>query len=220
MNEILFFLHIILVLGFVLGAARLGKEALFVWVVVQALLANFFVLKQMEFFGFNVTCSDVFIIGSIASLNLLQENFGREIARKAIWTSFFTMLFFALMSQMHLFYTPSFTDQAHGAFVRVLEVTPRLMVASLTSFFIVQQVDIHIFGMLKKKFPRTPLAARSFLPIVVTQFLDTVLFTFLGLYGLGFNLADIIFVSFAIKLIVVVFTIPLNLLASKRPHEV
>ena len=59
MNEALFFVQVIVVMLFALIALRIGKEALTVWVVLQALLANLFVMKQMSFFGFEVTCSDV-----------------------------------------------------------------------------------------------------------------------------------------------------------------
>ncbi|MES2345004.1 MAG: queuosine precursor transporter [Chlamydiota bacterium] len=220
MNETLFFVHVFLVLGFVLAALRLGKEALIVWIVLQAILANFFVLKQMLFFGFNVTCSDVFVIGSIVSLNLLQEYFGKESARKALWISFFALLFYTLMSQIHLLYTPSNNDTTHTSFTQLLNVAPRLLVASMTTFFIVQKLDIHLFNLLKKVFPTTPFAIRSFSSLIIMQLLDTALFSYLGLYGLGFALSDIIIISFLLKLLIIACTLPINLFARRLHHEI
>src|SRR3972149_3921393 len=110
MNEILFSFHILLIIGFSLGALRLGKEALIALISMEALLANLLVLKQMTFFGLTITCTDVFAIGTILGLNLLQEYFGKESASKAAWICFFLLVFFALMSQIHLFYKPSYTD--------------------------------------------------------------------------------------------------------------
>ena len=63
MNELIFLFHILLVLSFVLGALRLGKNALLSLLALQAILANLFVVKQISLFGFAVTCSDVFAIG-------------------------------------------------------------------------------------------------------------------------------------------------------------
>ncbi len=225
MNEVLFLAHIFLVLGFVWGALRLGKEALTAWIALQAVFANFFVLKQTLLFNFNVTCSDVFAIGSIASLNLLQEYYGKETARKAIWISFFAMLFFAFTSQVHLLYAPSPSDTAHPAFESLLSVTPRLLFASLASFLIVQRTDVGLFSLLKRGLPRAPLALRSGISLCATQLLDTVLFTYLGLYGLGFALTDIIILSFLLKLLIILFTLPLNFLIRKsasthKNHEV
>jgi hypothetical protein len=220
MNESLFFTHVFVVLGFVLAALRLGKEALIVWIVVQAILANFFVLKQMSLFGFNVTCSDVFAIGSIASLNLLQEYFGKEHARKALWISFFALLFYTLMSQIHLLYTPSNNDTAQTSFIHLLSVTPRLLLASMATFFVVQRLDIHLFAFFKTKLPKAPLAVRSSASLIMTQFLDTALFSYLGLYGLGFVLWDIIIVSFLLKLLIIGCALPINLFAKKLHHEI
>ena len=73
MNEILFFSHLFIVTLFVLIFLKLGKEAVIASVAIQAILANLFVIKQISWFGFEITCSDVFSIGSIFSLNLLRE---------------------------------------------------------------------------------------------------------------------------------------------------
>ena len=59
-------------------------------------------IKQIDLFGFSVTCSDVFAIGGILSLNLLQEYFGKEAASRAVKVSLLALLFFAVMSQVHL----------------------------------------------------------------------------------------------------------------------
>ena len=80
MNELLFFIHVFLVVSFVMGALRLGKAALIALSAVQAVLANLFVVKQIDLFGFSITCSDVFAVGGILSINLIQEFFGKEAA--------------------------------------------------------------------------------------------------------------------------------------------
>ncbi|MBS0604361.1 MAG: queuosine precursor transporter [Verrucomicrobia bacterium] len=220
MNESLFLLHVVLVMGFGFGALRMGKAALSAWVALQAVLANLFVIKQICFFGFHVTCSDVFAIGSIFGLNLLREYYGKEAAKKALWSCFFAMVFFVAMAQIHLLYTPSPLDTTHPAFDSILSSSPRLLIASLAVFFIVQQIDLRLFGWIKEKCNRVPLALRNAGSLVATQFLDTVLFSFLGLWGLVASLFDIILVSFLIKLAVIALMTPL-IQFSKRfaPHD-
>jgi uncharacterized integral membrane protein (TIGR00697 family) len=204
MNETLFLLHVILVMGFGFGALRLGKSALISWIALQAVLANLFVLKQICFFGFHVTCSDVFAIGSIFGLNLLREYFGKEAAKKALWTCFFAMLFFVAMVQIHLVYLPSPFDTTHASFNAILAPSPRLLAASLTVFFLVQQVDLRLFGWLKG-----PLVVRNAAALTASQFLDTFLFSVLGLWGLVAHLFDIIVISFLVKLLVIALMSPL-----------
>ena len=209
MNEALFLLHVILVTGFGLGALKLGQSALISWIALQTVLANLFVLKQMCFFGFHVTCSDVFIIGSIFGLNLLREYFGKEIAKKALWICFFAMFFFVVMAQVHLFYLPSPFDTAHTSFDAILTPSPRLLGASLAVFFLVQQIDLRLFSWLKEKCTRCPLVIRNASTLTITQFLDTLLFSVLGLWGLVANLFDIIAISFLIKMLVITLMSPL-----------
>lgn len=206
MNEILFFIQIVLIVGFAIGALKLGKSALVAWVAIQALIANLFVLKQITLFGFFVTASDAFSIGSLLGLSFLQEYFGRVEAQKATWICFFFMIFFTFVSQVHLFYAPSPHDVTHEAFVSILTQSPRLLVASMGVFFIVQRIDIQLFAFLKKIWPQVGFASRTGITLVFSQLIDTVLFSFAGLYGIVNSMFDIIVVSFLIKLLVIAFS--------------
>jgi uncharacterized integral membrane protein (TIGR00697 family) len=203
MNEILFFTQIIIIIVFALGALKLGKGALTAWVAIQALVANLFVLKQITLFGFDVTASDAYIIGSLLGLNLLQEYFDKEEARKATWICFFFMIFFTIVSQLHLLYIPSSYDTSNPSFSTILSVSPRLMVASMSVFLIVQQFDIRFFAFLKKIIPSVSFAWRSTIALVSSQLIDTILFSFAGLYGIVASVIDIIVISFAVKVAVI-----------------
>ncbi|MBS0620625.1 MAG: queuosine precursor transporter [Verrucomicrobia bacterium] len=215
MNEIIFFSQVFAVLAFGFVALRLGKEALIAYVALQAVLANLFVLKQMPFFGLHATCSDVFAIGSILGLNLLREYFGKETARNTLWICLFSMLFFVVMSQIHLLYRPSFFDVSQSAFETILSSSPRLLAVSIAVFFVVQKIDLLLFNLLKKKWESLSFTLRSNLTLASTQLVDTVLFSILGLGGLVTHLFDIIAVSFFVKLIVIAAMTPL-VHASKR----
>lgn len=215
MNEALFFFHITAVLLFTFGALKLGKETLFGWICLQAILANLFVLKQIEFFSLTITCSDVFAVGGILGLNLLQEYFGKESAQKAARSCLFFMVFFAAMSKIHLIYNPSIADTTHRSYFTILSSAPRILFASLTTFYLVQQIDIRLFSWIKKQFPKVSLPFRNASSLFITQFLDTVLFSVLGLFGLVDNIAHIIAVSFLVKVTVILASVPLTALSKK-----
>lgn len=206
MNEILFLIQTLIIVGFALGALRLGKGALTAWVAIQALIANLFVLKQITLLGFNVTASDAFAIGSLLGLNLLQEYFSKEDAQKATWICFFFMGFFTVVSQLHLLYEPSAFDTTQASFLTILSPSPRLLIASMSVFFIVQQIDIRFFVLLKNRFPTAGFALRAGIALVLSQLIDTVLFSFVGLYGLVATITDVILISLAVKLVVIFFS--------------
>jgi uncharacterized integral membrane protein (TIGR00697 family) len=214
MNELLFLIHILAALGFTLGALRLGKEALITWICLQAICANFFVLKQIVLCGFQVTCSDVFAVSGILSLNLLQEYYGQETAKKTLKTCFYFMIVFAAFSKLHLLYIPSAEDTMHAAYNTILSPAPRLLLASLFVFFLVQKIDINLFSKLQKRISSKSL--RFFISLLTADLLDTVLFTLIGLYGMVASLTDIIVVSFILKAAAAALLTPTVWLAKRQ----
>lgn len=209
MNELLFFLHATLVIAFGFGALRLGAAAITAWAALQAVLANLFVIKQISLFGFHITCSDVFAIGSVLGINLLREYYGKESAKKALWICFYSMLFFAAMAQIHLLYRPSPFDATQESFITILSPSTRLLAASFITYLIVQQIDLRLFGLLKEKCAILPLALRNGLTLSSTQLLDTLLFSVLGLWGIVSHLWEVIAISFAVKVLIIALMTPL-----------
>jgi len=208
MNEILFLIHILLVIIFLFIALRLGKNYLLVFAAIQALIANLFVIKQIDLFTKTVTTTDVFIIGSIFSQNLIQEYFGKKQALKTIKIIFFSMLFFLVMSRVHLLYSPSPFDITHSSFQNILSSSPRIIISSILAFFLTQRLDIYIFSFLKKIFNQKFLPLRMGISSIIVQFIDTLLFSFLALYGIVDHIFDIILFSFIIKSLVIIFSSP------------
>ncbi len=209
MNELIFFLHIATVILFVLIGAKLGKGTLISLVGLQAVLANLFVLKQTTLFGLHVTTADVYIIGSLLAMNLLQEHWGKKATKKAVWASFLGLIFFGVVSRFQIAYLPSTFDTTQEAYSRLLHVQPRILIASLIAYFLTQQLDIRLFGRLQKT--NWPLPLRSGISLIICQLFDTLLFSTLGLYGLVTSLLSIMVMSFVIKLIIILcMVVPLR----------
>lgn len=204
MNEFLFFLHIFILIVFLFVSAKIGKSALIIFVCLQTVLANLFVTKQMDFFSFTVTCSDVYVVSAIFGLNLLQEYFGKEEAKKTIYYSFIFLLLFMIVAKIHVLYTPAPVDTTQSSFVKIFESTPRIILASIFVFFLVQWFDLLFYGLLKKRYNKDSLIFRMVSSSVLSQFLDTVLFSFLGLYGIVDKIFDVIVLSFSVKFITII----------------
>lgn len=207
-NHFLFLIHSLSVAGIALLCVRLGKEALISWICLQAVLANLLVLKQIELFGWTATCSESYVVGSVLSLNLLQEFHGRSLAQRAVGLGFLLSVCFMVMTQLHLAYSPSLVDHFDGSYRDILQFAPRLVVASLLSFFIVQRCDVLWFGWIKSVLRGKWFFLRGGVSLVISQILDTVLFGFLGLYGTMDHLVEVLFVSFVIKCCVIALSVP------------
>lgn len=204
MNELIFFIHIALLFGAVTVAKRLGKEALFVIIALQVVLANLFVTKQIVLFGLDVTATDAYTIGSLLAMNVLQEYFGKDAAKKVLSINTCVLLFFTCMALIQISYKPSPHDTFHPSF---LAITPRVFFSSILSFYLSQKLDVECFALFRKKLT-LPLAMLS--SLTLSQALDTVLFSYLALYGVMHSLLSIIIMSYAIKLITLFSMAPLT----------
>lgn len=213
MNELIFLIHILIIVIFLLIALRLGKNYLITLVALQAIVANLFVIKQIELLGRVVTSTDVFIVGSFLGVNILQEYFGKDEAKKAIKISFFSMIFFLIMSKVHLFYIPSRFDVTNQAFQSILYNSPRIIIFSILIFFITQRFDVIFFGFLKKMFKDKHLVLRMFISSITAQLIDTFLFTFVALRGLVESMLDVFILSFLIKFLVILLATPFTKLS-------
>jgi len=208
MNELIFLLHIISVVGVTFFALRFGKSALVALICLETVMANLFVLKQMTLFGLNATCADVFIIGSVLGVNLLQEYFGADFSKKAIKISFFAMFFYLLMSFIHLSYIPSQHDWAHILFNEILRFAPRITIASLFAYFISLKFNASFYERLNEKFNGKYLVLRNIISIIFTQLIDTIIFVYIGLFGIVGSPVQVIIVGFTIKVLITLIASP------------
>jgi len=208
MNELIFTLHTVIIALFSLGSLALGQSALVAFVCIQCILANLFVVKQITLFGFTATCADAFTVGATIGLNMLQEYFGKTIAKRTIWINFFLLIFYALVSQIHLIYIPHTADNMHLHFMPLLNLMPRIVIASFSVYLISQMADYYLYGFLAKTFHKKYIILRNYTSIIVCQLLDTILFSFLGLYGIIDDIWHVIIISYLIKLVSIVIATP------------
>ena len=208
-NELLFILHSLLVSTGALVALWLGQAALVAYVCLQCIIANIMVLKQITLFGLTATCSDAYTIGATLGLNLLQEYYGRAATYKAIWTNFALLIMYALITQLHVAYIPYALDTTQHHYSALFMFIPRIVTASFLVYLFVQLLDYTLYGALKHYFGNRYLVLRNYASIIVCQGIDTVLFSFLGLYGLVHNIGEIICISYAVKIVAIIIATPL-----------
>jgi len=214
-NELLFLFHILCMGASLLIGLHIGSYALTALIGLNVVLANIFVTKQITLFGLNATSADIFTIGTVLGINLLQEYFGRTIAKKAISISFLLMIFYTIMSQFQIWYAPSLCDTMNEHFCSLLSSAPRILSASLAAYCISQYSEYLLYGFLKNYWNNKFLILRNWISTSICQLLDTILFSFLGLYGIVDNISHIIFISYTIKMIILFLSTPAIVLSKK-----
>lgn len=216
MNEFLFFAHILALLGASALALRMGKYALVALTGLEVVLSNLFVTKEIALFSLHVTPTDAYTLGSLVGINVLRECFGKDVANKAVYSGIFLLLFFVVMSFFQTSYAPTSSDALHESFAQILTLSPRIFLASLAAFFISQRIDLELFSRLRKRLS-FPLSMG--ISLSISQALDTVLFSYMGLYGVVESIFSIIAFSYAIKMIGIATMAPLTSFV-RRAHAV
>jgi uncharacterized integral membrane protein (TIGR00697 family) len=215
-NVFLFIFHKSIISLTTLFFLRLGKEALIAYVSLLFVIANIFVVKQIQLCGYNATGADAFIIGISFSINLLQEYWGQKIARQAILISFACSALYLLMTFIHLAYEPAFFDTSHLHFVYLMQHSVRIIIASFTSYTITQTADTYLYRFTKQAAQGRFFIIRNYISMLSSQFFDTILFSFLGLYGIVHNLGHIIVISYLIKVVAIFLSTPFMILARSK----
>lgn len=214
-NELLFLSQVFIICLSTLAFAIFGKEALTAFVGLMFVMANIFVIKQIDLFAWTVTSADIFIIGISFSLNILQEFWGKNYAQKTVVISFALSVFYLILGKCIIGYQPAIIDDAHTHLAFIFENTSRIVIASFISYLVTQFIDIQVYSYLKNMTNGNYFTLRNYFSLSLSQFIDTILFSFLGLYGIVANITDIIILSYSIKIITILCMSPFLLFSKK-----
>lgn len=218
-NEIVFFLQIFCVAFGNMVMLRLGCGALMAYVSLLGVLSNLLVCKEVVLFGFTVTASDSLAVGLILGLNLIQEWFGKKAVQKAILVNFCVAIFYLLLTQIHLWHLAAPNDTAHYHYDAIFSFMPRLVIASMISYVVVQLADSVFYRWMALVTNGRWFTLRNIISLSSSELIDTLMFSFLGLYGSVSSIGDIIVFSYIVKLISVACFIPLIVLIKRMVHH-
>ncbi|MBQ8598885.1 MAG: queuosine precursor transporter [Oscillospiraceae bacterium] len=189
MNELLLILSLPLIYGSVLAAYKyFGKTGLYGWTVFATLTANIEVLLLVNAFGCDQTLGNILFASTFLVTDILSENHGKAAAQVSVNLGVVTSIAFVILSQLWLLYTPAANDWAMDSFRTIFSNTPRVMLASVLVFAIVQRFDVWLYhkwwDFTTKKFgdSRRFLWLRNNAATLLSQMLNTVLYSF-GAFG-------------------------------------
>jgi len=215
LNELLFISSAVIIVIFDYIALYLGKDFLVASIVTQGLLANIFIIKQVSLFGLSVTCTDVFIIGIVLAINLLEEVYGKDASNKAVMSYLFSLLLVFSFKYLHLWYLPSANDFSQIHYQALFETSTRIILATFAVSFFSLQLDRFLYRLLSRYLGVSYLPFKNFFTTAVSQLLDTILFSWLALRGIVANMSHLIIFSYLVKILsLLVVTIMLSLTKS------
>lgn len=182
-NEIVFLLHISLILGATVGAFLIDRHALRALVCCYVVLANLFVSKQMMLGGLVACGGGMYIVGSMCGLLIAQTVWGEQFARRTLYASFALSVLFFILSWFQLAYHPALFDTTHSLFSTVLGRVPRITLASLCAHIISQALTLAVQAALLRMTKQRGMFFINTGALLLGQVLDSALFFAGSFYG-------------------------------------
>ncbi|MFC0523226.1 queuosine precursor transporter [Pontibacillus salicampi] len=199
-----------------------GKQGLFVWIGMSTVVANIQVVKTIEMFGLTATLGNIIYGTAFLATDILNEKYGKQEAKRAVWLGFATLISMTVMMQISLYFTPAPNDVAQGAMKTLFEFLPRVAGGSLLAYIVSQYVDVLIYAKLKALLPDNKwLWLRNNGSTMISQLLDSFVFCFVAFFGeFPANVWFEIFITtYFIKFIVAALDTPFLYLAKQFPRR-
>jgi hypothetical protein len=223
-NEIILFVSLVVIYTMVVLAYKMfGTSGLYCWTVIATITANIEVLILVKAFGMEQTLGNILFASTFLVTDILSEMEGKKAANKAVKIGIATSFAFIIISQSWMLYTPNQNDWALPAIKNVFSNTPRLMIAGIAVYAIVQVFDVWAYHKLWDITTKSCKDSKRFLWLrnngstLVSQLLNTILFTFaafLGVYDFS-TLINIVISSYIIFIATSLLDTPAVYLARK-----
>ncbi|MCK5739319.1 queuosine precursor transporter [bacterium] len=193
-----------------------GKTGLYVWIPIATIIANIQVIKVVDLFGFEATLGNIVYASSFLVTDILSENYGKKAANKAVFIGFLSLLSLTGLMSLALKFQPSEADFIQGSLANIFGFMPRLELASFSAYLVAQLHDVWAYHFWKKRIPGMKhIWLRNNASTMVSQFLDTTIFTFIAFYGVHDwpVLVSIFWTTYVLKWVVAALDTPLVYLA-------
>lgn len=216
-NESLWFLLLFVNFTAILIAYRFfGKLGLYIWIPIATILSNIQVLKMVDLLSIGVTLGNITYASSFLVTDILSENYGKKAAKKAVYIGFFSLTATVIIMNLALMFKPNEFDFIQESLKNIFSLLPRIAFASLIAYGVSQLHDVWSYNFWKNSFPGMKfLWLRNNASTMISQLLDSVIFTFIAFWGLlsQDEFLQILVTTYLLKLIVAAIDTPFLYLA-------
>ncbi|MFD0589468.1 queuosine precursor transporter [Paenibacillus sp. GCM10027627] len=172
---------------FLLCFRMFGKKGLYAWIGFATVIANIQVTKTIEMsigtLAIVMTLGNTIYTSIYMTTDLLNERYGQQAAKRAVWFGFFTLIASTILMQMTLAFVPQAEDFAHEPLTAIFGFLPQVAAGSMCAYFVSQFLDVRVFSYLKEKFPvRNQFWIRINGSSLVSQFVDSLVFCTIAFY--------------------------------------
>jgi len=178
------------------------------------LIANVTASKPVQLGGIVVPAAIFIYTLTFTLIDLINESFGKQGARKVILAALIANLLLAAYVQLAVILPPASFYSGQEAFSGVLGSTPRIVFASLTAYLISSLIDAEIFSFWRARVQRLKWT-RVLVSNTISTWVDSVIFITLAFYGI-MPIWMLIKGQYIVKMAITLGSLPLIYLVRSR----
>ncbi|MDB5245119.1 MAG: hypothetical protein JWN90_224 [Parcubacteria group bacterium] len=147
------------------------------------LITNVLNLKFINFFGLSIIGSQISFALSLILADIMTEVYGYRRVRRLLWAGISCLVLYAIFVQVVVLLPPAASFAGNAAFVKVFANAPRIVVASIASYFLTELTNSSIMSSLKVRFHSKYFYGRALGSTAVAQAVDVVVFYTIAFAG-------------------------------------
>lgn len=151
--------------------------------VVAQLVSDVTAGKIIAVGGASVSVTVLYFPLTCVLADILTEVYGYARARAVLWTVLFASFGAGLVYQLVVWLPPAASFDANAAYARVFQQVPQVVIGSWIAVFAGDTVNNYVMAKMKVLSRGRHLWLRTIGSTVAGQFVNTVLFYGIGLYG-------------------------------------
>lgn len=174
----------------------------------------------------NTLDNKIFMFGSLAlpsgiilfplsylAADILTEVYGYSASRKVIWTGFIALLLMVITYEAARLLPAAPFWPHQDAYELILGRVPRIVLASITAYFIGEFCNSYVLAKMKVKMQGKVMPLRFITSTIVGQFVDTAVFVLIAFTGLfpTANLVSITLSAWLFKVVWEIIALPITL---------
>ncbi len=166
-----------------------SKTNLFLGLFVASIIAANLLGSKLSHIGVVTFSVGIFAYPiSFMITDAIEEVHGKEKTKQFVWVAFICMLLVLVLTILSV--ALPYSSRSHvqaEQYKPVFGTSIRFLIASISAFILAQMHDIWAFNFWKEKTKGRFLWLRNNMSTMISQFIDTVAFMFIGLYHLPWS---------------------------------
>ncbi len=172
--------------------------------ITGLLTSNILGSKIIQIFGLQMPSATIAYAITYLMTDVVGELYGKKEADHLVFVGFCSLIVSILIIRLAII-LPSPNDTS--AFNQIFNSTTRIIIGSLAGYIVSQTIDVFIFHKIREisvkyKFIRNNVST------IISQFFDTLVFSFVAFYGVVPKISSLIWGVFLAKVILALFDTP------------